>query len=170
MYEKLERLREEVRRCEKRFQDAQEKLRLAREKLKECEASQILSDVGALNLTPEDLAKVLAAVKSGQLSDVISVNKEKEDKETDEDDDSESAGSGKDKKLSQSTDEVIDTVNDEELNGQNNENDGSAGNTEDEKNNSLNENNSEDETDYLDVLNSSAYDTSYEEGYGGYKG
>jgi hypothetical protein len=170
MYEKLERLREEVRRCEKRFQDAQEKLRLAREKLKECEASQILSDVGALNFTPEDLAKVLAAVKSGQLSDVISVHKEKEDKETDEDDESERAGSGKDKKLSQSTDEVKDTVNDEELNGLNDENDGSAENTEDDKNNSSDENNSEDESDYLDVLNSSAYDTSYEEGYGGYKG
>ena len=94
----------------------------------------------------------------------------KEDESTDEDDESERAGSGKDKKLSQSTDEVKDTVNDEELNGQNNENDCSAENTEDDKNNSSDENNSEDESDYLDVLNSSAYDTSYEEGYGGYKG
>ena len=151
MYERLERLREEVKRCEKRFQDAQEKLRVARERLKDCEASQILSDVGALNLTPEELAKVLAVVKSGQLSDLISGHKE--DSETDEKDDSDRGESDNDKKLSQSTEEVTDTANPEGLNGQNDVNESSS-----------------EESDYLDVLNSSAYDTSYEEGYGGYKG
>ncbi|MBE6005360.1 MAG: DUF4315 family protein [Lachnospiraceae bacterium] len=151
MYERLERLREEVKRCEKRFQDAQEKLRVARERLKDCEASQILSDVGALNLTPEELAKVLAVVKSGQLSDLISGHKE--DSETDEKDDSDRGESDNDKKLSQSTEEVTDTANPEGLNGQNDVDESSS-----------------EESDYLDVLNSSAYDTSYEEGYGGYKG
>lgn len=151
MYERLERLREEVKRCEKRFQDAQEKLRVARERLKDCEASQILSDVGALNLTPEELAKVLAVVKSGQLSDLISGHKK--DGETDEKDDSDRGESDNDKKLSKSTEEVTDTANPEGLNGQNDVNESSS-----------------EESDYLDVLNSSAYDTSYEEGYGGYKG
>ncbi len=151
MYERLERLREEVKRCEKRFQDAQEKLRVARERLKDCEASQILSDVGALNLTPEELAKVLAVVKSGQLSDLISGHKE--DGETDEKDDSDRCESDNDKKLSKNTEEVTDTANPEGLNGQNDVNESSS-----------------EESDYLDVLNSSAYDTSYEEGYGGYKG
>jgi len=151
MYERLERLREEVKRCEKRFQDAQEKLRVARERLKDCEASQILSDVGALNLTPEELAKVLAVVKSGQLSDLISGHKE--DGETEEKDDSDRSESDNDKKLSKNTEEVTDTANPEGLNGQNDVNESSS-----------------EESDYLDVLNSSAYDTSYEEGYGGYKG
>ena len=68
MYEKLEKLREEVARCEKRVKDAQNKLRIAQEKLKEGEASQILSDVGALKMSPEELAKVLALVKSGQMN------------------------------------------------------------------------------------------------------
>ena len=68
MYEKLDKLREEVARCEKRVRDAQNKLRIAQEKLKEGEASQILSDVGALKMSPEELAKVLALVKSGQMN------------------------------------------------------------------------------------------------------
>ena len=68
MYEKLDKLREEVARCEKRVRDAQNKIRIAQEKLKEGEASQILSDVGALKMSPEELAKVLALVKSGQMN------------------------------------------------------------------------------------------------------
>ncbi len=67
MYEKLDKLREEVRRSERRLADAQNKLKAAQEKLREAEASQILSDVGALKLTPEQLAQVLSLVKSGQL-------------------------------------------------------------------------------------------------------
>ena len=73
MYEKLDKLREEVRRCERRFADAQSKLKAAQEKLREGEASQILSDVGALKLTPEQLAQVLSLVKSGQLGSVPGV-------------------------------------------------------------------------------------------------
>ena len=58
MYERLDRLREEVKRCEKRMEDAQERLKAAQAKLKEAEATQILSDVGALNLTPEQLKDI----------------------------------------------------------------------------------------------------------------
>ena len=45
-----------------------ESVKVLQEKLKEGEASQILSDVGALKMSPEELAKVLALVKSGQMN------------------------------------------------------------------------------------------------------
>ena len=68
MFEKLDKLREEVRRCEKRRDEANERLKAAQAKLKEAEASQILSDVGALKLSPEEVAKLLQLAASGQLS------------------------------------------------------------------------------------------------------
>ena len=58
MFEKLDKLREEVRRCEKRRDEANERLKAAQAKLKDAEASQILSDVGALKLSPEEVAKL----------------------------------------------------------------------------------------------------------------
>ena len=67
MYEKLDKLRNIVKRSEKRLADAERRLKEDRDKLKEEEATQILSDVEALNMTPEQLASVLALVKSGQL-------------------------------------------------------------------------------------------------------
>ncbi|SEA18227.1 protein of unknown function [Oribacterium sp. KHPX15] len=67
MYEKLVKLRNIVKRSEKRLADAERRLKEDRDKLKEEEATQILSDVEALNMTPEQLASVLALVKSGQL-------------------------------------------------------------------------------------------------------
>lgn len=76
MYEKLDKLRDEVKRCEKRVADAQSKLKAAQEKLKEGEASQILSDVGALKMSPEELARVLELVKSGQLNQGAVANTE----------------------------------------------------------------------------------------------
>lgn len=76
MYEKLDKLRDEVKRCEKRVVDAQSKLKAAQEKLKEGEASQILSDVGALKMSPEELARVLELVKSGQLNQGAAANTE----------------------------------------------------------------------------------------------
>ena len=68
MFEKLDKLREEVRRCEKRRDEANERLKAAQAKLKDAEASQILSDVGALKLSPEEVAKLLQLAASGQLS------------------------------------------------------------------------------------------------------
>ena len=68
MYERLDKLREEVKRCEKRRDDANERLKAAQAKLKEAEASQILSDVGALKLTPEEVARLLQLAASGELS------------------------------------------------------------------------------------------------------
>ena len=84
MYEKLDKLREEVRRSERRFADAQNKLKVAQEKLREGEASQILSDVGALKLTPEQLAQVLSLVKSGQLGTEIGLKTDSADSDLDD--------------------------------------------------------------------------------------
>lgn len=67
MYERLDKLRDDVKRAEKRKQDAEIKLRTAQAKLKEAENSQILSDVGALNLTPEQVAQFLQLAASGKL-------------------------------------------------------------------------------------------------------
>ena len=75
MFEKLDKLREEVRRCEKRRDEANERLKAAQAKLKEAEASQILSDVGALKLSPEEVAKLLQLAASGQLSVPTAENK-----------------------------------------------------------------------------------------------
>ena len=51
MYEKLDKLREEVRRAEKRKKYADEKFNTLQEKLREAESMQILADVGAMHLT-----------------------------------------------------------------------------------------------------------------------
>ena len=75
MFEKLDKLREEVRRCEKRRDEANERLKAAQAKLKDAEASQILSDVGALKLSPEEVAKLLQLVAAGQLSVPTADNK-----------------------------------------------------------------------------------------------
>ena len=75
MFEKLDKLREEVRRCEKRRDEANERLKAAQAKLKDAEASQILSDVGALKLSTEEVAKLLQLAASGQLSVPTAENK-----------------------------------------------------------------------------------------------
>ena len=67
MYEKLDRLRAEVERCKKRIEDDRAKLRAAEERLREAENSQILADVGAMHLSPEQLAEFLKLATSGKL-------------------------------------------------------------------------------------------------------
>ncbi|SCY11028.1 DUF4315 family protein [Butyrivibrio sp. INlla14] len=71
MYERLDRLREEVSRLEKRRDDVEERLKAAKQKLKEAEASQILSEVGALKLTPEQVSQFLQMAASGQLPTMV---------------------------------------------------------------------------------------------------
>lgn len=70
MYEKLDKLRDEVRRAAKKKKDADLRLKTAQEKLREAENSQILSDVGALNMTPEQVAQFLKMAASGKLPKV----------------------------------------------------------------------------------------------------
>lgn len=70
MYEKLDKLREEVRRAEKRKKYADEKFNTLQEKLREAESMQILADVGAMHLTPEQVAIFLSMAASGKLPKV----------------------------------------------------------------------------------------------------
>lgn len=67
MYEKLEKLRAELDRAKQRRADADAKVKQLEQKLREAENSQILADVGALKLTPEQLAQFLQLAASGQL-------------------------------------------------------------------------------------------------------
>ncbi len=67
MYEKLDRLRADVERCKKRIEDDRARLKAAEAKLQEAENTQILADVGALNLSPEQLAELLRLVNSGNV-------------------------------------------------------------------------------------------------------
>ncbi len=68
MYEKLDKLRAELDRAKQRRADADAKVKQLEQKLKEAENTQILADVGALKLTPEQLAQFLQMAASGQLS------------------------------------------------------------------------------------------------------
>lgn len=67
MYEKLDKLRAEVEKWKARIEDDRMKLKSAEQRLQEAENNQILADVGAMNLTPEQLAQFLQLVKNGQL-------------------------------------------------------------------------------------------------------
>lgn len=67
MYEKLDKLRAELDRAKQRRADADAKVKQLEQKLRAAENSQILADVGALKLTPEQLAQFLQLAASGQL-------------------------------------------------------------------------------------------------------
>ena len=92
MYERLDKLRAEVERCKRKVEDDRVRLKAAEQKLQEAENSQILADVGALNLSPEQLADFLKLVANGQIgsagtvSTVTAVNKETEVETKDDDD------------------------------------------------------------------------------------
>lgn len=93
MYERLDKLRAEVERCKRKVEDDRQRLKAAEQKLQEAENTQILADVGALNLSPEQLAEFLKLVANGQVGNAGTVNtvpavvKETETKENDEEDD-----------------------------------------------------------------------------------
>lgn len=67
MYEKLDKIRAELDRAKQRRADADAKVKQLEQKLREAENSQILADVGAMKLTPEQLAQFLQLAASGQL-------------------------------------------------------------------------------------------------------
>lgn len=93
MYERLDKLRAEVERCKRKVEDDRLRLKAAEQKLQEAENSQILADVSALNLSPEQLAEFLKLVSIGQVGNAGTINtvpaatKVTETKEDDEDDD-----------------------------------------------------------------------------------
>ena len=92
MYERLDKLRAEVERCKRKVEDDRVRLKAAEQKLQEAENSHILADVGALNLSPEQLADFLKLVANGQVGSagtvntVTAVNKETEVETKDDDD------------------------------------------------------------------------------------
>ncbi|MDD3415469.1 MAG: DUF4315 family protein [Lachnospiraceae bacterium] len=67
MYEKLDKLRADLERAKQKRDEAISRVKTAEDKLREAENSQVLADVSALNLTPEQLAQFLQLVSSGQL-------------------------------------------------------------------------------------------------------
>ena len=67
MYEKLEKLREELKRVKKKREEADRKVKLMESKLREAEHTQILNDVTALHLTPEQLAEFLKQITAGEV-------------------------------------------------------------------------------------------------------
>ena len=97
MYERLDKLRAEVKRMEKKLEDDKARLKAAQQRLQEAENSQILADVGALNLSPEQLAEFLKLVANSQAgnagtqANVVTTVTDKADvteaKETDSEDD-----------------------------------------------------------------------------------
>ena len=68
-YEKLDRIREDIKRDKAKVAKLQEQIKVKEAKLKEAEASQIVADVGALKMTPEQLGKYLALIQSGNLNE-----------------------------------------------------------------------------------------------------
>ena len=71
-YEKLDRIREDIKRDKAKVVKLQEQIKAKEAKLKEAEASQIVADVGALNMTPEQLGEFLALIQSGNLNELLS--------------------------------------------------------------------------------------------------
>lgn len=71
-YEKLDRIREDIKRDKAKVAKLQEQIKVKEAKLKEAEASQIVADVSAMNMTPEQLGEFLALIQSGNLNELLS--------------------------------------------------------------------------------------------------
>lgn len=67
MYERLNRLREDLVKAKARREEADKRVKTLEGKLKEAENNQILSDIGELKLTPEEVAAILAQARKGTL-------------------------------------------------------------------------------------------------------
>ncbi len=92
MYEKLDKLRAELEKARQRRAEADAKVKQLEQRLKDAENSQILAEVGALKLSPEQLKMFLEMATSRQLEvEKASVFKASEDTKQDTmDDDMES--------------------------------------------------------------------------------
>lgn len=67
MYEKLDKLRAELKRARQKKKELEAKIKNLEQRLAEAESAQILADVKAMNLTPEQLAQFLQLAAGGQL-------------------------------------------------------------------------------------------------------
>ena len=59
MYERIDRLRDELERAKKRKAEADQRVKNCEERLKAAENNQIIAEVNALKLKPEELARLL---------------------------------------------------------------------------------------------------------------
>ena len=75
MYERIERLREDLERARKRKAEAEQRVKTCEARLREAETNQILAEVGALKLKPEEVARLLQLAqekeKEGQSTAVV---------------------------------------------------------------------------------------------------
>ena len=67
MYEKLDKLRTDLKRAREKRVEIDAKIKNLEQRLKEAEEAQILTDVKQLNLTPEQVARFLQLATSGKL-------------------------------------------------------------------------------------------------------
>lgn len=67
MYEKLDKLRTDLKRAREKRVEIDAKIKNLEQRLKEAEEAQILTDVKQLNLTPEQVAQFLKLATSGKL-------------------------------------------------------------------------------------------------------
>ena len=67
MYERLDKLRADLVKARKRKVEAEVRVKAAEEKLREAENTQVLNEVNALKLSPEQVAQFLKLAASGQL-------------------------------------------------------------------------------------------------------
>lgn len=68
----FDQIREDIKRDKAKVAKLQEQIKAKEAKLKEAEASQIVADVGAMNMTPEQLGEFLALIQSGGLHELLS--------------------------------------------------------------------------------------------------
>lgn len=71
-YDKLDRMRADIQKDKDKVTELLERIKQKEARLKDAEASQIVADVSALNMTPEQLGEFLALIQSGKLSSVMS--------------------------------------------------------------------------------------------------
>ena len=74
-YEKLDRIRADIQKDREKVIKLQEQIKAKEAKLKEAESSQIVADVGAMNMTPEQLGEFLALIQSGKINSLLSGTK-----------------------------------------------------------------------------------------------
>lgn len=71
MYERLDRIREELAKARQKKEEVDAKVKAMEIKLKEAEASQIVADVTSYNMSPEQLAKFLELASNGKLQELL---------------------------------------------------------------------------------------------------
>ena len=82
MFERVDKMRAELERAKQRRADADAKVKTLEAKLKEAENNQIIADVSAMKLSPEQVAQFLKLVASSQLNASEAVQQSTETKVT----------------------------------------------------------------------------------------